>query len=121
MDIFQEFFVIVPGGGEGDGGDLSRIEAIFRNAQRFGADQDSITFVDERLLLPARAEGGGVMGVVEPWWSKYALQMALKLLAFSLVRTSFYLTLDADVLCTKEGLSEEDLLPGGKGNFVPEG
>ncbi|CAN0536973.1 unnamed protein product, partial [Laminaria digitata] len=38
-----------------------------------------------------------------------------------LVKTSFYLTLDADVLCTKEGLSEEDLLPRGKGNFVPEG
>ncbi|CAN0553012.1 unnamed protein product [Laminaria digitata] len=61
------------------------------------------------------------MGVVEPWWNKYALQMALKLLASSLVKTSFYLTLDADVLCTKEGLSEEDLLPRGKGNFVPEG
>lgn len=36
-------------------------------------------------------------------------------------RTPFYLTLDADVLCSKDGLSEEDLLPQGKGNYVPEG
>lgn len=35
--------------------------------------------------------------------------------------TPFYLTLDADVLCTKDGLSEEDLLSQGKGNYVPEG
>ncbi|CAN0511530.1 unnamed protein product [Scytosiphon promiscuus] len=47
--------------------------------------------------------------------------MALKLLASSLVKTGFYLTLDSDVLCTKDVLSEEDLLPQGKGNFVPEG
>ena len=99
---------------------MSRTEAIFRNAP-FGAE-DPITFVDERSLLPASGRGGGrVGGVVKPWWDTNALQMALKLLASSLVSTDFYLTLDADVLCTKEVLSEEDLLPQGKGNFVPEG
>ena len=118
MDIFRDFFVVVPGGV--GGGDISRIETIFRSAHPFDGE-DPITFVDEKLLLPASGRGGGRVGVVKPWWEKYALQMALKLLASSLMRTSFYLTLDADVLCTKEVLSEEDLLPEGKGNFVPEG
>lgn len=36
-------------------------------------------------------------------------------------QTPFYLTLDADVLCSKDQLTEEDLLPQGKGNYVPEG
>ncbi|CAM9355066.1 unnamed protein product, partial [Hapterophycus canaliculatus] len=36
-------------------------------------------------------------------------------------QTPFYLTLDADVLCTKDKLSEQDLVRQGKGNYLPEG
>lgn len=105
MDLFQDFFVIVRSQ------EIARFNEMRLNA-RFNTD--SIVVVDEKKLLP----GGGR---VEPWWDKYALQMALKLLASSLVRTPYYLTLDADVLCTKATLTEEDLLPRGKGSYVPEG
>lgn len=108
MEIFGDFFMVVPSA------ELERIEAILRQAS-FITENDSkgVVLVDERRLLPRD-------GNIEPWWSKYALQMALKLLVSSLIRTEYYLTLDADILCSKVGLSEEDLLPLGKGNYVPE-
>eukprot|EP00903_Cladosiphon_okamuranus_P020406 g18726.t1 len=122
IDIFRDFFVVVPGE------ELSRIESILlhdsvddsNNDANTGANtpdrRPPIVMVDERELL--RTAG---VDKVEPGWYPYFLQMILKLLASRLVRTPFYLTLDADVLCTKDGLSEEDLLPQGKGNYVPEG
>jgi len=39
---------------------------------------------------------------------------------FSFQKTPFYITLDADVLCTKDGLLEDDLLEHGKGTYAPE-
>lgn len=108
MTLFGDFFVVVPSA------ELERIETILRQASFITAhDSKGVVLVDERRLLPRG-------GKVEPWWSKYALQMALKLLVSSLIRTEYYLTLDADILCSKAGLSEEDLLPQGKGNYVPE-
>lgn len=108
MTLFGDFFVVVPSA------ELERIETILRQASFITAhDSKGVVLVDERRLLPRD-------GKIEPWWSKYALQMALKLLVSSLIRTEYYLTLDADILCSKAGLSEEDLLPEGKGNYVPE-
>ena len=57
---------------------------------------------------------------VSPRWAKYAVQMAVKLLAARLVETEFYLTLDADVVVVG-ALAIEALLPGGdRGAFVAE-
>ncbi|CAM9290634.1 unnamed protein product [Scytosiphon promiscuus] len=118
MDMFQDFFVVVPGE------DLDQVEAILGNSSSFvdkasgeeSSQRRGIIMVDERQLLLAAG-----VDKMEARWSTYSLQMALKLLASSLMQTPFYLTLDADVLCTKNKLSEQDLLPQGKGNFVPEG
>ncbi|CAM9898873.1 unnamed protein product [Ectocarpus fasciculatus] len=120
MALFRNFFVVVPGA------ELTQIETIICN--RVGNDRigsafcakDSgnlkLTMVDETQLL----SNAGV-DKVESRWHAYSVQMALKLLASSLVQTPFYLTLDADVLCSKDQLTEEDLLPHGKANYVPEG
>ncbi|CAM9511053.1 unnamed protein product [Ectocarpus sp. 12 AP-2014] len=120
MALFREFFVVVPGA------ELAQIEATICNRVSNGrmgsafCAKDSgnlkLTMVDEIQLL----SNAGV-NKVESRWHTYSVQMALKLLASSLVQTPFYLTLDADVLCSKDQLTEEDLLPQGKGNYVPEG
>lgn len=108
ITIFDDFFVVVPSA------ELEQIETIVRQSSFLTThDSNGVVFVDERRLLPRG-------GKIEPWWSKYALQMALKLLVSSLIRTEYYITLDADILCSKVGLTEEDLLPQGKGNYVPE-
>lgn len=106
LDLFHDFFVVVPGP------ELTQIR------EEFQIDGEAtVVLVDEQELL---SENGGFPLGVTPRNDTYALQMILKLLASSLMRTPYYLTLDADVLCVKERLSEEDLLPDGKGNYIPE-
>jgi len=58
-------------------------------------------------------------GMIQESWNRYALQMAIKLLVARYVRTSYYITLDADVLVVG-GLDVGLLLPGGKAMFIPE-
>lgn len=50
--------------------------------------------------------------------NKYPLQMALKLLAATIVHTDFYVTLDADVIVT--GDLERLVQGGNKGLYIPE-
>ncbi|CAM9862490.1 unnamed protein product, partial [Discosporangium mesarthrocarpum] len=108
MDIFRDFFVVVPDR------DKVALGILLSSLPR-------VTVVADSMLFSGEGEGLGNDGM-DPSWEGYAIQMAVKLHAARLMRTEFYLTLDADVLCTKWGLSlEEDLLPGGKGNFVDEG
>ena len=52
-------------------------------------------------------------GMIQESWNRYALQMAIKLLVARYVRSSYYITLDADVLVVG-GLDVGLLLPGGK-------
>ena len=106
FDLFHDFFVVVPG---------PELTQIREELQIDG--KTTVVLVDEQELLPENGEFP--LGAI-PRNDTYALQMMLKLLASSLMRTPYYLTLDADVLCVKERLSEEDLLPEGKGNYVPE-
>ncbi len=54
-----------------------------------------------------------------PKWQGYALQMSLKLLVSKMVKTDFYLTLDADVICAAP-LKMSDIIQHGKGGYVPE-
>lgn len=108
FDLFHDFFVVMPG---------PELTQIQEELQIDG--KATVVLVDEQeLLLPENDEFP--LGAIIPRNDTYALQMVLKLLASSLMRTPYYLTLDADVLCVKERLSEEDLLPEGKGNYVPE-
>ena len=57
-----------------------------------------VRVVDEQVLF--RSESGHDI-LINPLWDKYALAMAIKLLAAHLVTTDFYVTLDADVLVTR--------------------
>jgi len=54
-----------------------------------------------------------------PHRPKYALQMALKLLVARIVRTDYYVTLDADVIATGP-VCAEALLPGGRAAYAAE-
>jgi len=56
---------------------------------------------------------------IDPRWNKYAIQMALKLLAARLVTTEYYLVLDADIIATGI-LSYSALLPNDLGAYTPE-
>jgi len=52
-------------------------------------------------------------GIVYKSWNKYALQMAIKLIVACHVMTTFYITLDADVILVGS-LDATYLLPSGK-------
>ena len=124
LDLFHDFFVVVRGR------ELARIRDVL------GTDGGSaVVMIDEEqllleMLLSDDHNGAVAAAVIDGRvgagtyhrrrGETYALQMILKLLAASLMRTPYYLTLDADVLCTKSRLSERDLLPHDKGNYMPE-
>ena len=124
-------------GDYGDGRDFERAELLFDSLERFGAAD-----VIEAMLVvtpPGEVEaarrrlsrwpslGPEVISETDilpeisryPSVSGWTKQQLIKLAAARVVATSFYLTFDADVVCT-HALSRENLLPGGKGLLQPE-
>lgn len=81
-------------------------EAVFGGA---GGTATTTRVIRENSLLANAAMGRDT----------YALQMALKLLVAQIVRTDYYVTLDADVIATGP-LCAAALLPGGRGAYTAE-
>ncbi|CAM9637128.1 unnamed protein product [Chrysoparadoxa australica] len=98
---FHQVFVVVPD---------SEMELIEQSLGAKSALDASV--IAESSLLPS--------GRADSQWDGYALQMMLKLLASQLVSTPFYLTLDADVICTASVLSADDLVKHGRGVYSPD-
>lgn len=94
-ELFDCFYIIVP---------PNEVNIIERHAAQY--DFINISVINERDLLPALADYSGVGG--------WIVQQVLKLAVSSIVKTPYYLTFDSDVFCTHP-LTEESLLPGGKG------
>jgi hypothetical protein len=84
---------------------------VFAFAAALGSGGDlPIEVVSERTLFHTDLSAG---------WPGYALQMSLKLLAAKLVKTDFYMTLDADVICAAP-LNMGNVVRNGKGGYNPE-
>ncbi|CAM9201771.1 unnamed protein product, partial [Choristocarpus tenellus] len=101
IKLFRDLFVVVPDR------DKFAIDTIFSGL-------NNVRVIAESVVFPPGTQ-------LDPTWEGYAIQMAIKLYAASLMSTEFYLTLDADVLCTKRGISLEDLLPSRRANYINEG
>ena len=102
MDVantLEEFLVVVPDR------QLPTIREALLRADAAAGDGDAleriIRFIPERSLLLADDKDG--TPVFDDAWASNAVQMALKLLVSRIVRTPFYLTLDADVLVAGGG------------------
>jgi hypothetical protein len=98
LDIVHEMLVFVPDS------QLSLLQGALLGT----AAECQLTFpvrvIPERVLFHASSE---VLSNAYP----YGLQMAIKLLAADLVRTPYYLTLDADILQLHQFLLEDLLVP----------
>jgi len=118
-------------GGNRDENDLARADILFRSLTRFAepemfeeilvvvppddvaaverhgswSDRFPITVVSETELIPELRQYPSVGG-----WTK---QQIVKLAASRIVRTDFYLTFDADVVCTHP-IDYATLVPGGR-------
>jgi hypothetical protein len=124
-------------GNHRDGRDLQRAELLFESLRRF-APSDLFTrtlvvtppeevdftrsilvawpelrpeFIAETDLVPEFQRYSGISG-----WTK---QQLLKLAASRHIETDYYLTLDADIVCT-HSIDRELLLPGGRGLMQAE-
>ena len=109
--VLDEFLVVVPDR------ELPTVrDALLPDS---GALQKKMRFVPERSLLVDDDTGAPLFheawdtGADEPWAGN-AVQMALKLLVSRVVRTPFYLTLDADVLVAGGGRGGGDSGGGGR-------
>ena len=92
--LFEDFFIICPPP------QVSIIESHMAKYSDF-----DITVINEREFLPELDLFSNASG--------WRIQQLLKLAAANLVKTPFYLTFDADILCTAP-ISEDVLLPQGK-------
>mmetsp|Transcript_37423 Transcript_37423/g.48148 ORF Transcript_37423/g.48148 Transcript_37423/m.48148 type:complete len:443 (+) Transcript_37423:54-1382(+) len=101
MDLFDKLLIIVPDH-----------EAFALRTLMSGDAFSSVQVLEESTLFPP--------GVFQASWDSYALQMSLKLLVAQHIKTKFYLTLDADLIATRKSPKIEEIVFGGKANYIPE-
>jgi len=93
-ELFETFFIVCPKD------QIPKISQLTEQWHNF-----TIKIIDEEDLIPELANYPTVGG-----WRK---QQIIKLAIASIVKTPFYLTFDADIICTSP-ISVEKLIPGNK-------